>query len=263
MRKWIALLAVLMMTVLCAVSLAEEESAVNPDALRLYSSEWADGFTDVKIYAEEDHWRVRIMSADGSVEWDYCCGYNEAENTLVSLDADNIKTEIRIDEEGSEIERNDVYNDGKAVFSLNEEGRLIWNDEKENAGAGLAFEKIGWFQGVWISGEDLDSRYELYCYWDVEEPSEGEIFSGYKVEIERYEGEAYTHWVYSCFYNPENDTLQSLFGQKEYAEREGDAIVTVYDNGVAEFYFDDEGCIGWKDEIENAGEGLQFNATNG
>ena len=38
MRKWIALLAVLMMTVLCAVSLAEEESAVNPDALRLYSS---------------------------------------------------------------------------------------------------------------------------------------------------------------------------------------------------------------------------------
>ena len=39
--------------------------------------------------------------------------------------------------------------------------------------------------------------------------------------------------------------------------------VTVYDNGVAEFYFDDEGCIGWKDEIENAGEGLQFNATNG
>ena len=167
------------------------------------------------------------------------------------------------DEEGSEIERNDVYNDGKAVFSLNEEGRLIWNDEKENAGAGLAFEKIGWFQGVWISGEDLDSRYELYCYWDVEEPSEGEIYSGYKVEIERYEGEAYTHWVYSCVYNPENDTLQSLFGQKEYAEREGDAIVTVYDNGVAEFYFDDEGCIGWKDEIENAGEGLQFNATNG
>ena len=83
------------------------------------------------------------------------------------------------------------------------------------------------------------------------------------MEIERYEGEAYTHWVYSCFYNPENDTLQSLFGQKEYAEREGDAIVTVYDNGVAEFYFDDEGCIGWKDEIENAGEGLQFNATNG
>ena len=118
MRKWIALLAVLMMTVLCTVSLAEEESTVNPDALRLYSSEWADGFTTVKIYAEEDHWRVRIMSADGSVEWDYCCGYNEAENTLVSLDTDNIKTEIRIDEEGSEIERNDVYNDGKAVFSL-------------------------------------------------------------------------------------------------------------------------------------------------
>ena len=37
----------------------------------------------------------------------------------------------------------------------------------------------------------------------------------------------------------------------------------VYDDGVAEFSFDDEGCIIWKDENENAGEGLQFNATNG
>ena len=39
--------------------------------------------------------------------------------------------------------------------------------------------------------------------------------------------------------------------------------VMVYDDGVAEFSFDDEGCIIWQDENENAGEGLQFNATNG
>ena len=263
MRKWIALLAALGLVFLCAVTMAEEESMANPEAVRLFSSEWADGLASVRIYAQEDYWRVWISSADCTQEWDYCCRYDEARKALVTADTDNLKTEIRIDEEGSEIERKEVYNDGRASFFLNEEGKLIWDDEKEDAGAGFAFEKIGWFQGVWISGEDLDSRYELYCYWDVEEPSEGEIFSGYKVEIERYEGEAYTHWVYSCVYNPENDTLQSLFGHKEYAEREGDPIVTVYDNGVAEFYFDDEGCIGWKDEIENAGEGLQFNATNG
>ena len=182
---------------------------------------------------------------------------------LISLDTDNLKTEIRIDEEGSEIERNELYNDGSASFFLNEEGKLIWDDEKEDAGAGFFFEKIGWFQGVWIAGENIDSRYELYCYWDTEEPTEGEVYSGYKVEIERYEDETYTHWTYTCIYDAESNTLQSILGHKEFEEREGEPIVTVYDDGKAEFSFDDDGFICWKDEIENAGEGLQFNATNG
>ena len=77
MKRWIALLAALVLALLCTVSLAEEEAVVNPEALRLYSSEWADGFTNMKIYAEEEHWRVLIDSADGSLEWDYCCRYDE------------------------------------------------------------------------------------------------------------------------------------------------------------------------------------------
>ena len=263
MKRWIALLAALVLALLCTVSLAEEEAVVNPEALRLYSSEWADGFTNMKIYAEEEHWRVLIDSADGSLEWDYCCRYDEEQKRLISLDTDNLKTEIRIDEEGSEIERNELYNDGSASFFLNEEGKLIWDDEKEDAGAGFFFEKIGWFQGVWIAGENIDSRYELYCYWDTEEPTEGEVYSGYKVEIERYEDETYTHWTYTCIYDAESNTLQSILGHKEFEEREGEPIVTVYDDGKAEFSFDDDGFICWKDEIENAGEGLQFNATNG
>ena len=41
MKKWIALLIALMMTVLCTMALAEEEteSAVSPEAIKLYSSE--------------------------------------------------------------------------------------------------------------------------------------------------------------------------------------------------------------------------------
>ena len=83
------------------------------------------------------------------------------------------------------------------------------------------------------------------------------------MEIERYEGEAYTHWAYACAYNPETDTLSTLFGSKEYAEKEGEPLSTVYQDGAAEFSFDDEGCIIWKDAIENAGEGLQFTVSNG
>ena len=199
MKKWFALLAA-MIILMCAAALAEEgnEPAANPEAVRLYSSEWADNFTSAKIYAEGDHWRVWVTSSDGATEWDYCCRYDEEQKTLVSMDEPiNVKTEVRIDEEGSEIGRTEVYSDGKAVFSLNTEGKLIWTDEKENAGSGFAFEKIGWYQGVWIAGESIDSYYEMNCYWDVEEASEGEVYSGYKVEITRNEDEACTLWIYS------------------------------------------------------------------
>ena len=266
MKKWIALLIALMMTVLCTMALAEEEteSAVSQEAIKLYSSEWADGYTSAKIYAEEDHWHVWITSADGTVKWDYDCLYDEEQKTLVSIDgAENIKTEITIDEEGSEIDWAEIYNDGKAVFSLNEDGKLIWKDEIKDEGAGLAFEKIGWFQGIWVAGEDLESRYELNCYWDVEEPTEGEVYSGYKVEIIRHENETITFWSYACAYNAETDTLESALGVKEFSGEEGEPFTVVYEDGAAVFFFNDEGCIIWQDENENAGEGLQFNATNG
>ena len=266
MKKWIALLVAVMMMVLCAASLAEEgtESTVNPEAVALFSSEWTDGFTSVKIYAEGDHWIAWVISADGTAEWNYCCLFDEKEKTLTSDgNRENIKSIITLDDEGSVTADEIVYTDGAAVFSLNGEGKLIWKDEKEDAGAGFAFEKIGWFQGLWVSGEDVDSHYELNCYWDVEEPTEGDVYPGYKVEIERRNGEEYTHWTYSCVYDAETNKLTSIFGSKEYAEKGGESIATVYDDGKAEFSFDDEGCIRWKDEVEDAGKDLQFNATNG
>ena len=131
----------------------------------------------------------------------------------------------------------------EAVFSLNEDGKLIWDDQTEHAGEGHVFEKIGWFQGLWISGEDADTRYDLDCCWDIEEPVEGEVNSGYKIEIERHEGEAYTHWIYSCIYKAEENKLISFFGQKEFAEKAGEPAAVVYEDGEAEFTIDDEGCI--------------------
>jgi hypothetical protein len=267
MKKWTALLMALVMTVMCAAALAEEEvieSLVNPEAVKMFSSEWVDGFASVKIYAEGSHWIVWITSADGATEWEYNCQYDEKQKALVSWDDDiNTKTEITVNEEGSEIGRKEVYNNGKAVFSLNGEGKLIWTDEKENAGEGLAFQRIGWFQGVWVAGDAIESRCELNCFWDVEQPAEGEIYSGYKIEITKYDGEACLIWVYSCDYDAETNTLKSLLGSKEHAEKEGDPIVTDYEDGAAEFSMDDEGCVRWNDLKENAGEGLQFSPTNG
>ena len=268
MKKWTALLIALMMTVLCCAALAEAEevyeSLVNPEAVKLFSSEWVNAFAGVKIYAEENHWMVWITSADGATEWDYNCQYDENLKALVSWDDDiNTMTEITVDEEGSEIGRKEVYTDGKAVFTVNAEGKLTWQDVRDNPDEVLAFERIGWYQGVWIAGDSLESRCELNCFWDAEEADEGEVYSGYKVEITKYDGEACTIWNYACAYDAESNTLKSLFGTKEHAEKEGDPIVTDYDDGEAEFSMDEEGCVRWNDLKENAGEGLQFSVTNG
>ena len=257
MKRWIALLAALVMTLLCAVSLAEE-AVVNSEALQLFSSEWADGFTDVRIYAEEDHWRVRITGAGGSTEWDYCCRYDEAQKMLTTLDTDNVKTEIRIDEEGSEIERKDVYNDGKASFFLNEEGKLIWDDEKEDAGAGFAFEKIGWFAYDFYS-----EHYTMNVFWDVDEEEDGTIHAGLKVQIEQDDEQSYTSWTYSAAYNAEDNTLVAFLGTKEVQEAAGEALATIYYDGEAVFSWDEEGGLHWDDKVEGAGEGETFMRSNG
>lgn len=264
MKKWIAAVAALMMILVCTAAPAEEESMVNPEAFQLYDSEWVDAGMYVKIYAEEDHWKVWINTWDETVEWDYSCLFDETDKTLKTDGSfENTKHVITIDEEGSEINQNLIYDYGEAVFSLNEDGKLIWDDRTEHAGEGHVFEKIGWFQGLWISGEDADTRYDLDCCWDIEEPAEGEVNSGYKIEIERHEGESYTHWMYSCIYKAEENKLISFFGQKEFAEKAGEPPAVVYEDGEAEFTIDDEGCIRWDDLVENAGDGLQFAPTNG
>ena len=144
MKKWIAAAAALMMILVCTAAPAEEESMVNPEAFQLYDSEWVDAGMYVKIYAEEDHWKVWINTWDETVEWDYSCLFDEADKTLKTDGSfENTKHVITIDEEGSEINQNLIYDYGEAVFSLNEDGKLIWDDQTEHAGEGHVFEKIG------------------------------------------------------------------------------------------------------------------------
>ena len=54
-----------------------------------------------------------------------------------------IRTEIVFDENSDNVTYTQVYDDGTATFSIDEEGHLIWLDEKENAGEGMLFDRIG------------------------------------------------------------------------------------------------------------------------
>ena len=265
MKKWIAALLALMMILLCAAVSAEEEPVPDSEAMKLYNSTWADGFMMVKIYPEEDHWRVSIRNEDGSVEWNYSCLYDAEQKTLVSDgERENVKTVLTLGEDLSIENENVVYTDGSAVFSLDADGRLTWTDEKEGVGADRSYEKIGWFEGAWDCTDEAGASYILNCFWDVEEPSEGEVYAGYKVEIERTDGLDYTHWYYPCVYNPEENILVAVFSTKEYSEKEGEPAAEVYTVIPAEgeeetvFSFDDDGCIRWKDAVEDAGKDLQF-----
>lgn len=80
------------------------------------------------------HWG---SSAFESTVWSYNCLYDGEK--LVNH-GDGVKTNLTFDEEGNESDEV-VYEDGAVSFTI-EDGKLIWNDEKENAGEGMAFEKI-------------------------------------------------------------------------------------------------------------------------
>lgn len=258
MKKLIAALMALMMAVLCAAAFAEEPAAdTEKEAVGMFDSAWASGYAELKAYYMDGYWKIEI--AYGGFLWDYICVYDpELKALTADTNEENTKTSIAYDEEGSETGRTVEYTDGDAVFTLNEEGYLLWEDKKEDAGAGFEFEKIGWYPGEYACGE-----YTMSIYWDCEEPAEGEIYAGYKVEIEKAEGTGSVYWTYTAFYSPEDGILRAPIGTKDAQELQEGPFLTVYDDGAAEFALDEQGNVTWKDEKENAGEGLVFVLSNG
>ena len=266
MKKIIAALAALMMLLVLTGASADQEV---PEEVKMFSSMWVDDFMSVRAVAVGDQWQISINTWGGSVGWEYVCLYDGEQKVLrTDPEEQNVKTISTVDDSGSVIDSNVMYTDGAAVFSLDEQGHLVWQDAKEDVGAGHAFEKIGWFEGTW-DASDENGDYMLYCFWDMAETDDGDVVAGYKVEIERQSGENYTHWYYPCGYDAETDTLSAAYSIKEFAENPDEALNEVYSlvpeegEETTTFIIDDEGCIRWKDAVENAGEGLQFLPSNG
>ena len=89
------------------------------------------------------------------------------------------------------------YEDGDALFTLNEAGELLWNDLKEDAGKGLAFRKIGnFYGGRWMKGDIEVIFYDWY---------EGE----YDIRMYRRgeDGEILADAILKGDYDPGTDTL--------------------------------------------------------
>ena len=261
MKRWMAALIALLMVVACTAAFAEDVPADPEDeAVALFDSMWVGSAGEVRAFYMDGYWMVQITSTDRISEWNYICVYDAERRALVSdPNAENTKTEGTFDEEGSEINRVAVYTDGAAVFTLNEEGRLLWTDLREGAGTGAEFEKIGWYAGAYACGD-----YLLNIFWDTAASDDGEYYIGYKVDIEKTDSSGVTTWVYEIvIFSQEDGTLRAPAGEKMEQEKSGGPFITVYNDGSAVFTKDTEGNILWTDEKENAGEGLVFVLTNG
>ncbi len=250
MKKLLAVMMALALLLGCALALGEESYQIEPESM-VYESKWvSEGFT-AEIYQEEEGFRVLITRMDdypNGTCWEYSALYNAESKKLLSMPT-GVKSAITYTEDGTFEFGKSVYEDGEAEFSLTEEGTLVWKDLKEDAGKGVEFRKIGFFDGtVWVC-----DRAKIEMDWEEE---------GYKVYVE-WGSNAWESrvWMYSCYYDPQTNSL-SGFGTCEDLTYDDNGIVSsseeVYDLGEVAFALTEDGRLQWFDAVEDAGKDMLF-----
>jgi len=79
-------------------------------------------------------------SAFETTVWKYTCSLKDGK--LVD-DGKGIQMNNAYDNDGAVVSSNTIYSNGKAEFTLGDNGTITWNDSTGNAGAGMSFNKIG------------------------------------------------------------------------------------------------------------------------
>ena len=252
MKKILMLMLVLTLLLGGAAFAEENENAGQAAGEKAFSGIWMCDRATALIFQEDGGYIVHIEWANDaktSMMWDYGCFYYAETNTLRSTPL-GILSSVVYGDNGS-VSATDLYDDGMAVFAIDADGFLIWNDQTADAGKGMKFKKIGnnRFEGTWICDRAA-----------IEICRENE---GYKVSIE-WGSSAWdnTVWQYSCLYHGDDDTLVSMpFGLRtEFHYADDDTVTSrdVYDDGSAVFSIDAEGYLHWLDEKEDAGKDMRF-----
>ena len=177
MKKMFALLLALCLALAAVSALAEE------DEFGYYPDENPESKPFVSTWiAENGDWRIEMYGEDGGIKpyivhklgdnkediWEYATALNPEKTALTAVP---FGMHYQQDTVSGNWDVN-YYEDGDAVFTLNENGQLLWNDLKEDAGKGLAFDKIGnFFGGRWMKGDVevifydwYDGEYDIRCY---------------------------------------------------------------------------------------------------
>ena len=172
MKKLIAMLIALMMTVCLTAALAEDsgDAEDNPEMTAMFYSDWVSGTSHIMIFPIGEEANVQVWNDDETIAWQYTCRWDAEKKVLTTTEGGfGEKCSRILDEEGAEISRTVEKENIQAEFSLNANGYLVWKDAEEDAGAGRVYEKIGWFAGEWEYAAEDGSLYQTSIIWDVED----------------------------------------------------------------------------------------------
>jgi len=209
MKKMFAVLLALVISLTCFAATAEDIASyrvVQPDAAK-FEGDWVSEDGNYILEAEfgQDAMEIGIVRTTGEktfLMWEYLTEYDPGTGVLTSAAGD--RAEYRIQDEGrTELAEGAGMDDNvEAEFSLDEGGKLIWNNKKEEALSRVVFDRIGWFTGDYTCAKN-----------DV--VTEGFIKVRYNTAEKRYDVEItledYTgrhEWQLQGTYNAEKDVLE-------------------------------------------------------
>lgn len=195
MKKNVILVLFLVFILVLSAAFAESDLSKMEKA---FDNVWVGNDYHLDVYTEEGGFVIEVAKQEDLINgagfvWEYKANLTDNELRTVSA----LKWPATF-QNGEVLEgERPVYDDGEAIFTLNEQGLLVWNDLKEHVADGLTFMPIGRFEGIWpgvhASAELMwaDDHYTIY----VDVPNEAG-------QVESY--------MYNGFYNREKNVLEAL-----------------------------------------------------
>ncbi len=256
MKKLMSILLAITLaaTLACGLALAESDEVPQTEAGKKFDNNWAVGGGIAQIYYEEVGYRVYIdikgAENTGHV-WEYSCYYHEDEDALVSVSSS--KFGYTVDFMTGEMTANDYdyqdvdVDDNNTVFTVNEEGKLVWKDGRGNDGEGLQFVNIGRFDGRWTN--EAEGVSAEFTWVGKDDPDR----MYYDVYIHRDGGNgSFVEFLMHGFYNPETGKLECSGTATPFTLVDGSYVAGEEDGETYEAFF----------SMQDNGK-LLFEAANG
>lgn len=172
-----------------------------PEWAAVYDSEWNSENVWADVFPEDGGYKAVIRDSEEyypkGIQWEYGFDLDEETKSLVSVYG--VKFEIKYTDDGYDIVST-LSEDCAATLSINENGRLIWDEKTMDAGKGEELYKIGRLSGTkWVCDRAtaeifLEDVYVLKVLitWSSSATEQNE-------------------WTYACSYDAENDQLAAEY----------------------------------------------------
>ena len=249
------LAALLALVLLFGGAAPAEEDAEMPYAEQVpeslvFDSLWIADGTVVDAVCEDGGFRVcvtREIGTDERMVWEYSAMYDPDSGTLFSV-WNGMKTHLYMSGRFAEYSRVESE-ECTAVFSISENGSLIWLDGQEDAGKGMEFRRASRFAGSYVCG-----RAGIDITWDA--------VYGYFIYID-WADSAFANctWVLNGTYGDDLETLiaSGTATRTEYGEN-GEVLSVEDTDGEcrAVFRFDENHMLVWTGTDGVDTEGMEF-----